>query len=250
MTDHIGERRPFDYSNEPARPSPHLLVRKDKPFNAEPNLSVLVRNYITPVPEFFKRNHGPIPDLNADTHTVKVTAPALPNVGRKEFSMEAIRRFPKHEIVAAIQCAGNRRDGLNKLAKVKGVIWSAGTIGNARWGGALLRDILLAAGIPNNLDPAMQTWHVVMEAVGEAEEDAYYASSIPLTMAMDPLRDVLLAYEMNGQVLSRDHGYPIRVVVPGKYTSIHLIFFYLIYFFRCNWCTFYQMAGSYYCSVD
>lgn len=43
----------------------------------------------------------------------------------------------------------------------------------------------------------------------------HYAASIPLFKAMDPRGDVILAYEMNGQPLSRDHGYPIRAICPG-----------------------------------
>lgn len=42
-----------------------------------------------------------------------------------------------------------------------------------------------------------------------------YGASIPISKAMDPRGDVLLAYEMNGQPIPRDHGFPIRVIVPG-----------------------------------
>ncbi|KAI8058088.1 Oxidoreductase, molybdopterin-binding domain-containing protein [Syncephalis plumigaleata] len=209
------KRGPFNYENDPERPSPHLIIRKAEPFNAEPALPVLTRNYITPINEFFKRNHGPIPDLNADTHKVLISAPALEGAPQRSFSMAELRAMPRLEITAALQCAGNRRDGLNKLAKVKGVIWAAGTISNATWAGATMRDVLKAAGIPDANDPRVQNWHVSFEAIGDCEEDVVYGSSIPLWIAMSPQRDVLLAYEMNGKTLTRDHGFPLRVVVPG-----------------------------------
>ncbi|KAI9593921.1 Mo-co oxidoreductase dimerization domain-containing protein [Syncephalis fuscata] len=159
------KRGPFNYDNDPERPSPHLI--------------------------FFKRNHGPIPDLSATTHKVFVSAPALKGAPQRAFSMADIHAMPRLEITAALQCAGNRRDGLNKLAKVKGVIWAAGTISNATWAGATMRDILLAAGIPDASDSAVQGWHVSFEAIGDCEEDVVYGSSIPLWIAM------------------------IRVIVPG-----------------------------------
>ena len=42
-----------------------------------------------------------------------------------------------------------------------------------------------------------------------------YGASIPISKAMDPRADIILAYEMNGQPIPRDHGFPIRVIVPG-----------------------------------
>lgn len=42
-----------------------------------------------------------------------------------------------------------------------------------------------------------------------------YGASVPISKAMDPRADIILAYEMNGQPISRDHGFPIRVIVPG-----------------------------------
>jgi sulfite oxidase len=97
------KRGPYNYDNDPERPSPHLIIRKDKPFNAEPALSVLTRNYITPTNEFFKRNHGPIPDLSADTHKVFVSAPALAGAPQRSFSMAELHAMPRLEITAALQ---------------------------------------------------------------------------------------------------------------------------------------------------
>ncbi|ORY96644.1 Oxidoreductase, molybdopterin-binding domain-containing protein [Syncephalastrum racemosum] len=61
----------------------------------------------------------------------------------------------------------------------------------------------------------MDNLHVAFESVERCEEDRCYGSSIPLSKALDEFGDVLLAYEMNGAPLTLDHGYPIRVVVPG-----------------------------------
>jgi sulfite oxidase len=57
--------------------------------------------------------------------------------------------------------------------------------------------------------------HVRFDGLDMDPTSAPYAVSIPLSKAMDPRGDVILAYEMNGETLTRDHGFPLRVVVPG-----------------------------------
>ncbi|KAJ1677063.1 hypothetical protein EV182_006954, partial [Spiromyces aspiralis] len=117
--------------------------------------------------------------------------------------MDAIQtKFPKTEVVAALQCAGNRRDGQAKIKPVNGVIWATGTISNSRWVG-------------HDTTCDWQNWHVEFEAYGLASDDAHYGSSIPLAWVLNPRSDILLAYEMNSCPLPRDHGYPLRVIVPG-----------------------------------
>ncbi|ORY06334.1 recombinant sulfite oxidase [Basidiobolus meristosporus CBS 931.73] len=199
----------FDYSNEPIRSS-ELIVQKDLPFNAEPPLKSLIQHYITPTELFFKRNHGPIPLIDGSTYVFKVDGLVEKPIVVDLHSLKT--KFQKHEVAAVIQCAGNRRDGLANVKKVKGVIWGPGTVGNAVWGGARLSDVLKEAGVPMGLASQL---HVAFEAYGDSEEDTCYGSSIPLEMAINPSNDVLLAYEMNGCELTRDHGFPCRVVVPG-----------------------------------
>lgn len=60
------------------------------------------------------------------------------------------------------------------------------------------------------------------EGLDEDATAAPYAASIPLYKALDPRGDVILAYEMNGEPLTRDHGYPVRVVVPGVVGARHV----------------------------
>lgn len=96
---------------------------------------------------------------------------------------------------------------------VKGVLWEQGTICNARWGGARLRDVLLQAGLKlNDQEPngviscnghgraASQSegWHVCFAShVTLCQDDACYGSSIPLQRVLDEEGDVLLAYEVS-----------------------------------------------------
>ncbi|KAF9378294.1 hypothetical protein CPC16_011395 [Podila verticillata] len=216
----------LDYSHEPHQNLARFIVHAATPLNAEPQLPLLVEKYITPTNVFFKRNHGPIPDIHAEEHTVFIGVKqnpqyyheASPPVEWRSLTMtDIMTKWPKATVTASIQCAGNRRDGLAKVKEVKGVIWGAGTISTAVWSGPRLCDILRdVAGIPTDLFHEMvRDFHVAFEADDHVHEDACYGSSIPLKKAMDPLGDVILAVEMNGRPLTREHGYPIRVIVPG-----------------------------------
>ncbi|KAG0093724.1 hypothetical protein BGZ92_002474 [Podila epicladia] len=216
----------LDYSHEPHQNLARFIVHAATPLNAEPQLPLLVEKYITPTDIFFKRNHGPIPDIHAEEHTVFIGVKqnpqyyheASPPIEWRALNMtDIMTKWPKATVTASIQCAGNRRDGLAKVKEVKGVIWGAGTISTAVWSGPRLCDILRdVAGIPTDLFHEMnRDFHVAFEADDHVHEDACYGSSIPLKKAMDPLGDVILAVEMNGKPLTREHGFPIRVIVPG-----------------------------------
>ncbi|KAI8072246.1 Oxidoreductase, molybdopterin-binding domain-containing protein [Gilbertella persicaria] len=203
----------LDYSKDPKHDSLALIVRKDAPYNAEPAPIDLVKNYITPEKYFFCRNHGPLPDIKEQEHTILVQG-----IGCKTptlFSMKELKEnYEKHSVMMAMQCAGNRRDGLHKVKHTKGVIWGPCALGNAIYSGCRLRDVLATVGVTTKIKNLTQL-HVSFESVEQCEEDKCYGSSVPLSKALDEFGDVLLAYEMNYQTLSRDHGFPIRVVVPG-----------------------------------
>ncbi|SAL99701.1 hypothetical protein [Absidia glauca] len=205
----------LDYTSEPPRDRLQLIVRKDKPFNAEPHLPDLVEHPITPLNRFFCRNHGPLPLLD-DNHTISIGG-----VGLATKVLYTVKQLKDmfHEKTIEMVMQGNRRDGLHKVKHTKGVIWGPGAIGNAVYSGCLLKDVLDHANV-NFASEDITRLHLAFESVEECEEERCYGSSIPLTKALDEFGDVLLAYKMNGEPLTQDHGAPIRVVVPGIPSSL------------------------------
>lgn len=178
-----------------------------EPFNAEPPSAVLAASYITPVEHFYVRNHGPVPVLDEKTYSFSVFG--LVDKPR-HFTMADLSKLPKKTIVATMQCAGNRRTELSYTKPVKGVGWDCRVIGNAEWSGVLLRDVLELVGIQKREDV-----HVEFMGLDTYPGIGPFGASIPVEKAMDPVGDVLLAWEMNGKPLTPDHGYPLRIVVPG-----------------------------------
>jgi len=194
------------YRNDPKR-HPALIINNPRPFNSETPLSILTDSFLTPNELFYVRNHLPVPEVNLIEYELEV------NFGdsyEKTYSLDAIKAFPKHTITATIQCAGNRRAEMKKVKTLKGLEWKGGAIGNATWSGARLHDVLKAAGVTDKTQG-----HVHFEGMDIEPDGSLYAASIPIEKAFDPRGDVLLAYEMNGQPLPRDHGFPIRALVPG-----------------------------------
>lgn len=213
------------YSHEPRR-HPALLVHASKPFNAETPAQLLVDQFITPNDLFYVRNHLPVPQSAvADAAAAKTKGKSASKLGaevevtgvglRRQLSLtvdDLRRRFTAHTVTTTIQCAGNRRSDMkaNDDRAVRGLPWGLSAVGTARWTGVLLCDVLQRAGARQD-----DVSHVVFQGRDTDHEGQPYEVSIPAATAFDPRRDVLLAYEMNGRQLPVDHGYPLRVIVPG-----------------------------------
>ena len=122
------------------------------------------------------------------------------------FSMDQILRMPKATAANTLECSGNSRSLLKE--KARGNPWTIGGVGNAVYGGVWLRDLLKEAGLRKSAK------HVGFEGlenpVGRA--GIKFIRSIPIQKAMD---STLLAYEMNGEPLPLDHGYPLRALALG-----------------------------------
>eukprot|EP00756_Hemistasia_phaeocysticola_P025155 Hpha_TRINITY_DN15990_c0_g6::TRINITY_DN15990_c0_g6_i1::g.74359::m.74359/K00387/SUOX; sulfite oxidase len=171
-----------------------------RPYNAETPNAILKTNFFTPQKDFYVRSHLPMPKIDVTVFQMKVHGAGV----QKTLSMEDIKKLPATSRPIVVQCGGNRRDEMNQLKETRGLKWKQGCIGNAVWDGVLLSDVLKAAGLQA---PSEAAKHVVFESADG------YSVSIPTEMAFS--RDCVMAWGMNGEVLSRAHGYPLRVVVPG-----------------------------------
>jgi sulfite oxidase len=188
-----------------------LLVRSENPFNAEPPLAQLVAASITPLAQFYVRNHGPVPKIDADQFRVRIEG--LVNKPQT-FSLAQLQdKFRQHEAAATLTCAGNRRAEMSAVKPVPGVQWDAGAIGHANWSGALLADVLAAA----ELQPeAKHVWFEGLDPIKERDgSEAPFGGSIPLERALAQEQPAHLAHAMNGRPLAAEHGFPLRALVPG-----------------------------------
>lgn len=186
---------------EAANTQPHMLQMNGYPLNAETPLELLT-DYLTPVELFFVRSHW-IPRM-PDAKTWRLTVDG--DVRRPlQLSMADLRKLPRAEATCVLQCAGNGR-GLQK-PPVPGVQWKYGAIGNARWTGVRLQDVLARAGVKDSA----KHLHLFGSDVPPGKVPPFHRS-IEMAKAMD---DCILAFEMNGKPLPPQHGAPLRMIVPG-----------------------------------
>jgi DMSO/TMAO reductase YedYZ molybdopterin-dependent catalytic subunit len=169
--------------------------------DAETPLDALT-TYLTPNDLFFVRHHW-VPQL-PEKASWKLAVDG--EVARPlQLSLADLKALPRTSVTAVLQCAGNGR-GLMKPV-VPGVQWQSGAVGNARWTGARVKDVLGRAG----LKPDVRHLHT-FGSDKPPEKVPPFHRSLELEKA---LADGILAYEMNGEPLPDLHGAPVRLVVPG-----------------------------------
>jgi DMSO/TMAO reductase YedYZ molybdopterin-dependent catalytic subunit len=178
------------------------------PENSETPLET-VRSWVTPTRLFFVRNHFDVPSLDTATWRLQVEGCVERPLA---LTWDELAAMPERTVFATVECAGNGRSFLRE--RVDGVQWGAGAIGHAEWTGVPLRSVLQRAGVrPDAVD-------VVFEGADRGSEPdhpapMHFARSLPLAKAFDP--DTLLVLRMNGELLDPNHGYPLRLFVPGWY---------------------------------
>jgi sulfite oxidase len=169
--------------------------------DAETPLDALT-TYLTPNDLFFVRHHwNPMyPGARSWRLTVdgEVETPLA-------LSLAELERLPKTTVTCVLQCAGNGR-GLFQ-PPVPGVQWKYGAVGNARWTGVRVADILEKAG----LKASGKHLHTFGSDKPPGKVPGFWRS-VEMEKA---LADCVVAYEMNGEPLSQLHGAPARLIVPG-----------------------------------
>lgn len=179
----------------------YMLQVGGYPLNAETPLHLLT-DYLTPNDLFFVRSHW-IPRL-PDLKTWRLTVDGEVNRPLK-LTLADLKKLPRAEATCVLQCAGNGR-GLQQPI-LPGVQWMYGAVGNARWGGVRVRDVLARAGVK----AGAAHLHLFGSDDPPGKVPPFHRS-IELSKALD---DCILAFEMNGVPLPSAHGGPLRLVVPG-----------------------------------
>ncbi|KAK7351143.1 hypothetical protein VNO77_10372 [Canavalia gladiata] len=183
------------------------------PFNSEPPLPRLMHHgFITPVPLHYVRNHGPVPRARWEDWTVEVTGLVKRPT---RFTMDQlVHDFPSREFPATLVCAGNRRKEQNMVKQSIGFNWGAAAISTSVWRGVPLRSVLKRCGIYSRTKGAL---HVCFEGAEDLPGGggSKYGTSIMREIALDPSRDIIIAYMQNGELLTPDHGFPVRMIIPG-----------------------------------
>lgn len=183
-------------------PQHSMIIRSTRPEDLEMPLSDFT-DYITPIEHFFVRTHVYVPSVNLREWRLKVDGNVVTPV---TFTMDDFKTLPSVELVAVVECAGNGRAFFEP--SVAGAQWAYGGVGNGRWRGARLSDVLKKAGIKDTAKQVL--FDGADQPIGKMQD---FRRTITVKKALDP--NTLLAYEMNGQILPVKHGFPLRVVAPG-----------------------------------
>ncbi len=192
-----------------AQKSDVILLRTRAPLLETP-MSVFDQHLFTPNDKFYVRWHwADIPD-SIDTQTFSLTIRG--HVDKPlSLRLKELMALPQIEIAAVNQCSGNSRGFF--APRVPGGEWGNGAMGNAKWTGVRLKDVLDHAGIKAGAQ--------VVRFNGLDQPTSPDGPDFMKSLAIDHARDgeVMIAYAMNGQPLPLLNGFPLRLVVPGWYAT-------------------------------
>ncbi|KAG0274295.1 hypothetical protein BGZ95_009929 [Linnemannia exigua] len=149
----------------------------------------------------------------SETMARSLSSPGIPTtcpLKEVTLTMDMLAQLPSITIPVTLVCAGNRRKEQNMLKQTIGFNWGPGAVSTAIWKGVLVRDLLLSV-----CDGLRKGAKFVCFDGSDKLPNGTYGTSLSVERALNPMNDVLIAYEMNGTRLTSDHGFPVRLIVPG-----------------------------------
>ena len=184
-----------------------MVILNDKPWNAEAQAHILDEQ-ITSASKMFVRNNGLIPQ-NIDSTQWLLTIDGESVVEKKDYTLEDLKKFPKHTYQLTLECGGNGRSEFDPPAK--GNQWTIGAVSCAEWSGVRLKDLLADVGIK---DDAVYIGYYGKDThlSGDPSKDPI-SRGIPISKAL--MDETIVAYEMNGEAIPLIHGFPLRLVAGG-----------------------------------
>jgi DMSO/TMAO reductase YedYZ molybdopterin-dependent catalytic subunit len=186
-----------------------LVVHGTHPLNCETSIPALIGGVVMPNARFYVRNHFETPHLDPVSWRLEVNGLVEQPL---RLSLRDLHSMRSETLVATLECAGNGRSGFDPPAA--GEQWQLGAVSTAEWTGVPLAEVLDRAGL------TPQAVEIVFRGadqgnVGDAADPIRFERSLPAADAGHT--GALLAYAMNGEPLPLEHGYPLRLIVPGWY---------------------------------
>ena len=183
-----------------------LIPLSENPYNAETPLSAL-RYDLTPINLAYVRNHFDVPTIDKSEWSLEVAA------GTNSFSISLteLQMLPTQTLTIVLECAGNGRKSMNPVPE--GTAWEYGAISIVEFTGTALRNIFSDLEISKFIVEV--GFHGADRGKVNGKGNESFIRSLPIDVALDS--NTILAWEMNGQALTPDHGFPLRLVVPNWY---------------------------------
>lgn len=160
-----------------------------------------IDSFYSPNDDFYIIQHYNQPEVAAADYTLRITGLVERPL---EFTLAQLQARPRVELDAGFECGGNSANLFQ------------GLIGNARWAGCSLRDLLQEAGVqPEGIEVVFYGRDQGEETIRDQKVTQSFGRSLHIDDALQP--DLMLAWEMNGEPLPHYHGAPVRLIVPGWY---------------------------------
>jgi len=187
-----------------------MILQRTRPPLLETPFEVFDKGVFTPNDRFFVRWHWSVIPTSIDVDSFRLNVHGHVNQ-TLSLTLKDILALPRVELAAVNQCSGNSRGFFQP--RVPGGEWGNGAMGNARWTGVRLKDVLDRAGVKPG---AVQVRLKGLDTPPVPDGPDFMKS-----LAVDHARDgeVMIAYAMNGEQLPLLNGFPLRIIVPGWYAT-------------------------------